>query len=226
MEQDVKKTEEIKKSVITHLHWDDRFDSSGIFIEVHGGEVLLTGTVPSFPARSQAMIDAYAVNGVSRVVNRLDVLPPDMLKVFEDSEIKTIMQNAMAWSPDIDPSRISVRVHEGAITLTGMVDSYWQKQRAEETAENIAGVIAVNNELQVVPLTPVDDETILKEITAAMQRSVNVDPRQVHLKVQNGVVILIGTQPDYSAVRRAEKIAAYTKGVVSITNQLTPKGAN
>lgn len=213
--------EDIKLDVINQLQWDDRFDASGIFIETHGSEILLTGTVPSYTARSQAMIVAAAVNGVTRVDNRLGVLFPDTRRTFDDADIKTLVQNDLAWNRKMHPARIRVSVHEGAVTLAGAVDSYGQKKQAEIIADNIPGVIAVNNELRIEPEAPMGDEAIRSEILAALQKSTNVDEKQVHVEVSRGAVTLSGEVPDAQALHRTAELAAYARGTAAVDNRLT-----
>lgn len=47
---------------------------------------------------------------------------------------------AIKWEPSLDPAEIGVTAKDGVITLTGVVDSYIKKSKAEDVAKGVAGV--------------------------------------------------------------------------------------
>lgn len=49
----------------------------------------------------------------------------------------------------LDTERLSIRVAQGRVNLLGSVDSYDQKQLAEEAVRSVHGVAGVENQLQV-----------------------------------------------------------------------------
>jgi osmotically-inducible protein OsmY len=214
--------EEIRSDVMEQLAWDTRVDSSSIEVDVVDGTVILSGTVPTYPDRNQAQTDALQVPGVAGVDNRLIVSFPSAYVIPADAEISFNVTSSLSWSPSVDATRIHVAVDQGVVTLSGTVDSYWQKHRAEEITANTAGVTDVRNELTVAPTAPtVVDEDIRKEIVAALERNTNIDVSRVSVDVKDGVVTLTGAVPDYAAFRAVEDAARYTGGVLDVTNQLT-----
>jgi osmotically-inducible protein OsmY len=52
-------------------------------------------------------------------------------------------------APDLDPSNITVEVHNGEVTLKGTVSDREDKRQAEDIAESCAGVKEVQNQLRV-----------------------------------------------------------------------------
>jgi osmotically-inducible protein OsmY len=214
--------EEIRSDVMEQLAWDTRVDSSSIEVDVVDGTVILSGTVPTYPDRNQAQTDALQVPGVTGVDNRLIVSFPSAYVIPADAEISFNVASSLSWSPSVDATRIHVAVDQGVVTLSGTVDSYWQKHRAEEIAANTAGVTDVRNELTVNPAAPaVVDEDIRREILAALERNTSIDTSRVSVDVKDGVVTLSGAVPDYAAYRAVEDAARFTAGVLDITNQLT-----
>jgi len=153
MEQSARDPEAIKRDVTNYLLWDERIDSSGIFVEVHGSEVLLTGTVATFPARMQAMLAAQLVSGVTHVNNRLQVARLDAGAALEDSDLRREVESSLAWAKTLNPSHIRVSVYEGKVTLSGTVDSFGQRRNAEIITANTTGVLDVVNELMVKSLS-------------------------------------------------------------------------
>jgi BON domain-containing protein len=67
--------------------------------------------------------------------------------------------------------RVGVGVHDGVVTLTGIVESPHQKQAAEQSAERVAGVRAVAEELQVegMPALLHDDLPLAKSVADSLE---------------------------------------------------------
>lgn len=213
---------DIRSDVKEQLAWDARVDSSNVEVDVVDGTVILSGTVPTYPDRNQAQTDALQVPGVATVDNRLVVSFPSAYVIPADSEISFNVTSSLSWSPSVDAMRIHVAVDQGVVTLSGVVDSYWQKHRAEEIAANTSGVTDVRNELTVAPTAPATtDNDICTDIYATLERNIGADAGRVNVDVNNGVVTLTGTVRDYTAFRAAEEAARYTGGVLEINNNLT-----
>ncbi|MBV8342978.1 MAG: BON domain-containing protein [Gammaproteobacteria bacterium] len=66
-----------------------------------------------------------------------------------DTEIKTHVEAELRSCPNIDESRITVRVQGGLVTLSGSVRNLFHKYGAEDAVKRIAGVSGVSNVLRV-----------------------------------------------------------------------------
>jgi len=66
-----------------------------------------------------------------------------------DERIHEEISDRLMMHPDVDASDIEVRVSDGVVTLSGMVDDRHQKRVAEFIAEDAIGVDDVNNQLKV-----------------------------------------------------------------------------
>ncbi len=66
-----------------------------------------------------------------------------------DERILEDVNDRLTWDGRIDASDISVDVHDGVVTLTGSVDRRWDKRMAEDDADDVLGVVDVNNQLRV-----------------------------------------------------------------------------
>src|SRR5512133_1639498 len=126
-----KRPEEIRREVFSQLVWDTRVDESDIDVEVKDGKVILKGMVPTYLDLWEAEDDAYAVDGVRYVENRLKVSPQPSFPVPSDADIATKVRSLLQWNPNIDARDIDVSVDRGLVTLMGKVDSIWQKVNAE-----------------------------------------------------------------------------------------------
>jgi hyperosmotically inducible periplasmic protein len=213
--------EQLKKDVVDQLYWDDRVDAAQVEVEAgEEGRIRLSGVVSSYTAYRAAESDALAVRGVRAVENKLQVRHPSDL-LLEDEEIRASITGALVWYPDLDAAKIDVSVNAGTVTLTGTVDSYWKKLKAEELAFDTAGVTWVVNELAVVPSQSRDDEAIARDIIGALERHNDIlDPDQINVTVDRGLVTLSGSVSDWHAVTAAESAARFTPGVVNVFNSL------
>jgi osmotically-inducible protein OsmY len=210
----------IKKDLIDELYWDYRVDASDVKAEVSDGKVTLTGTVPSYSARSAAVNAAWAIDGVSEVTNLLSVRFPPAFAVPTDAEIKTSTERTLAWNPDVYSADIDVTVTAGVVRLEGTVDAYWRRWKAEDLVSNLRGVVDVENHLVVVPSESFVDKDIARDIEAALGRNLHVNAEEVTVKVEDGKATLTGTVPSYYARERAHDAAAFTPGVLEVDNHI------
>ncbi|GAB6057992.1 BON domain-containing protein [Desulfonatronum parangueonense] len=70
-------------------------------------------------------------------------------EILDDSVITTKV-NALLFEDDfVSGLDVSVNTYAGEVTLTGGVENVDQKQRAEEIARSVDGVVGVNNLLNI-----------------------------------------------------------------------------
>jgi hyperosmotically inducible periplasmic protein len=70
-------------------------------------------------------------------------------KAFTDDEIYDFVRRKLASDQIVKGGALEVEVHQGVVTLKGMVEQEKQKERAAKLAKKISGVKSVTNELQV-----------------------------------------------------------------------------
>lgn len=212
--------EQIKLAVVNELRWDVRIDAANVKVTVHEGVATLTGSVPSATARLAAVNTTRFVAGVHAVVDHLVVTLPQVGTIPPDHDIRDRAESALAWNDEVESSGVSVGVDAGTVTLTGNVSTHWEKTRAEQLVAGLSGVIAVRNDLAVVPTGDLEDEVIGEEIMAALERSAAVDAAQVDVTVSLGTVTLAGQVSSAVARQVADDIASRTRGVVAIRDEL------
>ena len=66
-----------------------------------------------------------------------------------DSALEDRVQAAIAISPYLAGRNLRFEADEGRVRLRGVVHSYFQKQMAQEALRHVAGVSAIENELEV-----------------------------------------------------------------------------
>jgi len=119
----------------------------------------------------------------------------------------------------------SFRLDGDKVTLTGKVTRPVLKTDAENAVKRVEGITAVNNQIEVLPLSPNDDRLRLSLYRAIYGHSTletlairAVPP--IHLIVENGHVTLEGAVPNAAAKSIAEVQANSVSGVFSVTNNL------
>jgi osmotically-inducible protein OsmY len=212
--------EQIKLDVIDQLKWDSRVDVSKIFVEVAGGTVKLTGSVPSYRMREIAGMDVLDVKGVMYIENDLKVQYGSIFVPPSDEQIGLSIEKMLSWDPDIDSDGIEITVNAGNVILRGSVDAIWKKLKAEEMTSNLNGVLNVVNKLAVVPTDTYIDQTISEGIMGALERNIHVNARDINIKVENQIVTLSGNVPSWKAYQAARDAALYTPGVIHVQNNL------
>jgi osmotically-inducible protein OsmY len=59
------------------------------------------------------------------------------------------VENALARSPYVARKKLRFESEQGRVTLHGTVDSFFQKQMAQETVRRLDGVDSIENQLEV-----------------------------------------------------------------------------
>ena len=141
-------TESIRKQ-LAKLPYYGVFDNLGF--EVNGNTVVLYGQVIRPTTRREAERRVSKMEGVDRVINRIQVLPASS---FDDS-IRRRVYNAVfrtgglyRYAMGANPS-IHIIVNKGRVTLEGFVSSQMDSQLAYTAANGVSGVFAVTNNLRV-----------------------------------------------------------------------------
>jgi hyperosmotically inducible periplasmic protein len=120
---------------------------------------------------------------------------------------------------------LAYRVDGSKVTLVGVVRQPQLKSDAERAVKSIEGVTAVDNEIEVLPLSPSDDGTRLAVYRAVYSKSAleryqlsSVPP--IHILVKNGDVTLEGVVDTEVDKDIAGVAASSAGGVHRVVNNL------
>jgi osmotically-inducible protein OsmY len=139
-----------------------------------------------------------------------------------DHDLQRAVREELAWIPELlDAPPISVGVSEGAVTLTGSVDSQGQRLAAKRAALRVRGARSVVDRLDVASdVWNLADADVAAAVQGALAGA-SVIPEGVQTQVKHGAVVLTGeVQWDHQR-RSAERIALWVKGVKSVDNRIT-----
>lgn len=115
-------------------------NDSHIVVVSYNGVVLLAGQTPRADLKTQAEQVANQVQGVRRVHNELQVLPPSSgLARSNDTWITTKIKTQMLANKDVPSSRIKIVTENGSVFLMGLVTRQ-EAQNAAQVAQGTAGV--------------------------------------------------------------------------------------
>jgi len=142
-----------------------------------------------------------------------------------DLELKENVEAELNYEPSVNPAEIGVAVKDGIVTLTGRIQSYWEKVAAERAAARVEGVKAVVNELTVrLPYTSErTDEDIAQAALNSLKWSVLIPADRIKVKVSKGWVTLEGTVDWQFQKAAAEKAVRKLYGVLGVTNLMEVK---
>ncbi|MBZ5583897.1 MAG: BON domain-containing protein [Acidobacteriia bacterium] len=120
---------------------------------------------------------------------------------------------------------LEYRVNGSVVTLMGDVTRPTLKSDAEKVVKNIEGVTKVDNQIKVLPLSPMDDRIRLAEYRAIYSEpSLNRYALQavppIHIIVSGGHVTLVGVVASKADKDVAGIRANGVSGVFSVDNQL------
>jgi len=120
---------------------------------------------------------------------------------------------------------LAYSVNGSVVTLYGQVTRPTLKSDAENVVKKIEGVAKVDNKIEVLPLSPMDDQ-----IRRAVYRAIYSDPSlsrygmqavpPIHIIVENGKVTLVGVVDNATDKNLATLRANAVSGVFSVTNDL------
>jgi osmotically-inducible protein OsmY len=140
-----------------------------------------------------------------------------------DEEIQRRVIDELRWDSRVEDTDVGVAVHEGIVTLAGVVGTYAEKLAAQEAAYRVAGVRDVANEVRVaVPGRHArTDEDLARAVRHALDWNVAIPADTVRSSVSDGWVSLEGTVGSWRERMDAEGVVRYLPGVKGVINKIT-----
>ncbi len=125
---------------------------------VQNGNVTLQGTVADYADKESADNKAHHIKKVKGVDNQIEVAGPPV----DDATLRDKLANALAYDRvgygTTAFNAITIGVQNGVVTLGGTVYGPTDKDSALSLVANTPGVKDVIDNLQVAPLSPMDDQ--------------------------------------------------------------------
>ncbi len=135
---------EIATEIINAFKWNWKIPNDKIQVKVENGWVSLDGEVNWNYQKDAAKSVISDLMGVKGVVNSIKIKS----ETHDEIERKSI-ERALERNWSIDSSKINVKASGTKVTLTGSVNSTYQKDEAGRIAWNAPGIWTVDNDLVV-----------------------------------------------------------------------------
>ncbi len=136
--------EEIASWAVNRLKGDGSVPKDAIKVSVEKGWVTLTGEVDWHYQQDAAADDVRGIWGVIGVSNQITVKPrPDTSKIRDN----ILVALDRSW---FDPATINVSAQGGKVTLSGTVESWYERDEATSAAWAASGTTSVVNNLAIV----------------------------------------------------------------------------
>lgn len=208
---------EIKQAILEELHYQPNIDETQIGVIVEDGVVTLSGVVNEYHKKAIANKAAKSIAGVKAVAEDIEVKYGDDYKKT-DKEIAKAAVNALEWNASVPKDNVMVFVEDGYIYLSGNVGWEYQRNAAKRTVEYLMGVKGVINNIEIMP--KVKPDNIEEQIIKALERSAEVDAKDIRVQVDGDTVQLKGRVHSIIEKEEAEKAALRSPGVRKVKNDI------
>lgn len=143
----------------------------------------------------------------------------------QDRQLQEAVLAELAWEPSITAAHIGVAANHGIVTLTGHVNTWWEKHAAEMATSRVKGVKAVAEELEVhLPYTVKrNDEDIARAAVDRLGWEASVPHDAIKVKVEKGWVTLSGQVPWHFEKEAARRVIGGLMGVIGVSDNITIK---
>jgi osmotically-inducible protein OsmY len=140
-----------------------------------------------------------------------------------DQEIQTDVLAELRWDLGTPAKDIGVAVKDGVVTLTGTVDTYLNKWRAEQAAHHVTGVTAVANDVTVRTIGERTDSDIAAAAVHALKWNTSIPADKIHVTVDKGWVTVKGEVEWQYQKQEVERVIRPLWGVKGVSNLITVK---
>jgi osmotically-inducible protein OsmY len=133
---------DVARNIENIIRWNSVIAPEKMRISVNGGFVTLEGIVHSYYQKFRAEELTSDVIGVTRIENRLAVVP---LVSYWDEYIAERIVTSLSNRLGRDVSTLTVMVKEGAVTLTGTLPDRITGDAIENILRHMRGIVAYHN---------------------------------------------------------------------------------
>ena len=199
-----------------------RRDLKNVEVSVQGSEALLSGRIPHFWAKHQAIERVLEVDGIETVASELELPTGESDADLAEAVAKEIQRYAHYTQWD----DITANVNQGTVFLGGWVTP--DRDKAGELFEKVAKITGVQNvESTIENLSPSRSDRRIRQSIERQLRSnmhfehiTNMRNPPLHIIVNNGHVRLVGYVQGQIEMIEIQRIVAQTKDVLRVQNDL------
>ena len=148
---------------------------------------------------------------------------------IDDESVRMRVNSALHDNADYKFEGVNVIVFKGTVQLSGFVDLYAQKSKADELAGQVQGAKKVVNNITVKDQSEsanggsADDKSLAKSVRSALGDNPDYKFSEVNVDVLHGTVQLSGFVDTSDQKSKAADIAKQVPGVQDVENNITVK---
>jgi len=189
--------------------------------------MVVLGAVPAVAQERAALADRHvnARNNASQTAWSNGAIGSALSPVNDEAIANRIAKEILRYSRYTIFDDVNVSVDRGVATLSGRVTMPYKAKDMARLASRVKGVLEVNNDLGVLPVSIYDDrlrQSIARQIyndPVFSRYAIHVNP-PIHIIVERGNVTLTGAVNSKVERQKAEVIVRSTSGVFGVENQL------
>jgi len=206
----------LEHDVKSELDWDPLLDSSQIIVKADGGNVTLSGAVPTYYDWTLASEDAASVGGLKSLDNELMV--GLVGAAIADSDVTAACIAALDGDRLVPTGAITVQVVDGWVTLGGTVRRRFQREAAKNAVKKVDGVRGVTDSI-IISGDPVPSD-VADRINDAFLRNAIIDDSLIEVTSSGHTIYLDGTAGSWASLDEAVDTAWDAPGVTDVVNRL------
>lgn len=141
---------------------------------------------------------------------------------LDDRDVQRAVSQELQWTPGLDDAAIGVAVKDGAVALSGEVNSCSERLAVKHAALRVRGVSTVVDDIVVRPThgTQITDIELAREVDHALHATANV-PITVKAVIDDGEVTLMGEVEWDHQRRSAKRSVQHLRGVRNVNSLIT-----
>ncbi len=207
----------MRESVVRELGWDAKVDADRIAVSANDGAIVLSGHVPTYADKWDAVKATERVYGVRAVADEIEVKLASSSE-RDDEDIAEDITRHLHSSTAI-PATVTAEVKGGYVTLRGDVAWQYERVEAERALKYLWGVKGLANLITVKPAAPKASD-VAELVSEAIERMAHLDARSVWVTTTNGTVHLHGHVHSFSEKHAAGRAAGSAPGVTQVKNEV------
>jgi osmotically-inducible protein OsmY len=137
---------DIAERALRILDWDVTVPHERLAVEVAKGWVTLGGEVDWGYQRTAAEDAVRMLSGVRGLTNLITVRP-----ATKAADVRHRIEEAFRRNAELEAGRVEVEATGGRVVLTGRVETWHERDLAEDAAWNAPGVTAVEDRIVIAP---------------------------------------------------------------------------
>ncbi|MDN5347975.1 MAG: hyperosmotically inducible periplasmic protein [Clostridia bacterium] len=142
----------------------------------------------------------------------------------EQKGLEGRVQAVLDSDKDLKGYGLKAEVNQGKVTLSGIVDTLKEKERAEKLVAGLPGVTGVENGLTISTDGSIDDADVTQEVMEELNADPGINLRHIGAESREGTVILRGNTENPEEIEAAIRAASKARGVRHVVSQVKLKG--